>query len=101
MLRKGNFEEQGRIQIDGVDGFIQQYRADYEAQLYDRARDNYTLIEEVLLGDLYIVKRGDHVFVFHFRAERINYRQVKEEVRKMILTMDFDPQEPDEEAAEG
>ncbi|HUU46660.1 MAG TPA: hypothetical protein VM118_13090 [Acidobacteriota bacterium] len=100
-LRRASFVEQGRIQIDDADGVIQQYRVQYEAQLYDRVSDHYSVIEEILLGDLYIVKRGDRIFAFFFRAERHNYRQVKEEVTKMILSVDFDPAPPETEETGG
>lgn len=86
------YEVQSAIQIDGADGVVQNYRVDYEVQLYDRVRDRYRILEVILLGDLYIVKNQGRVFVFFFRVENFNYRQVKVEIQKMILTMDFNPE---------
>jgi hypothetical protein len=100
LLRKGNFEQQGAIQIGGANGIIQKYRMEYEAQLYNRATDYYSVIEELLLGDLYIVEKDGRMFVFYFRAERENYPIVNEEVKKMILSMDFEPSVATEEEEE-
>ena len=86
------FENQTRIQIDGADGVVQNYRVDYEVQLYDRVRDRYRILEEILLGDLYIVKNRGRVYVFFYRAERPNYRHVKVEITKMIQSMSFNPE---------
>ncbi|MBI3872353.1 MAG: hypothetical protein HY304_04665 [candidate division Zixibacteria bacterium] len=91
LIDKGHFEEQAQIQIGGQGGIVLQYRLPYEAQLYDRATDRYSMIEESLLGDAYIVKDHGRVYVFYFRAERPSYRTVREEVRGMILTMEFTP----------
>ncbi len=54
-------------------------------------RDRYRILEEILLGDLYIVKNQGRVYVFYYRAERPNYRHVKVEIIKMLQSMVFDP----------
>ena len=90
-LTKGNFVEQGPIQVDGMPGVVQQYREEFEVQLKVKSSGLYKSLEDALLGDLYIIKRGDLVYLFYFRCERPVYRNTREEVRNMIMTMDFDP----------
>jgi hypothetical protein len=91
IVGRGRAGESGKVQIDGRDGVMQQYRLDYDAQNYDRSRDKYTMISEARLSDLYVVKMGNRVYAFVFEAERATYPSVREESRTMIMSADFDP----------
>lgn len=91
ILTKGQFVEQGPITIDGQKALALHFRQDYEVQLYNRVKDQYSLKEDALLGDLYVAKRGNNVFLLHFTCERAIYRTVNEEAKAIIMTVDFDP----------
>ena len=91
IIDKGNPLETGKIQIGGQDGVRQLYRMEYEAQLYDRTKDRYNVINDALIGDLFITKYGGRAYVFFFRCERTSYPAIKDEVKNMILTMNFNP----------
>ncbi len=90
-LSQGEFQEQLRIQLDGIDGISLQYNYKYQAQLRNAANDTYKLVDEVRLGDLYFVKYAGKMIVLYYSCERPTYRQVKEEVEKMILAMKIKP----------
>ncbi len=91
ILTKGQFVEQGPFTIDGQKGLAMHFRQDYEVQLYNRVKDEYKLKEDALLGDLYLAKRGDLVYLLHFICEREIYRTVNEEAKAIIMSVDFDP----------
>jgi len=95
-LSQGNFEEQMRIQLDGIDGFCLRFTYKYQAQIHNRSTDLYNLIDEVRLGDLYLVKHENRVVVFFYMAERPGYSPVKEEVEQMLSTLKIKPQKADD-----
>lgn len=92
ILVQGNFEEQQRIQLDGIDGFKLQFTYKYQAQIHNAAYDTYDLIDEVRLGDLYFVKYGGKMIVLFFSCERPSYRPVKDEIEKMLLKAKIKPE---------
>jgi hypothetical protein len=102
IMKRGHYIEQGPTQIDGAGGVMQKYRLSYETQIYNRVKDSYRVLEEILLGDLYIVKNNGRMYAIGFRAERLNYRAVRQEAKKMIASLNFDPVAEDaaEDAAE-
>jgi hypothetical protein len=91
VLGRGQFVEQGPTRLDSLPAIVQHYRQDYEVQLYDRAQDQYRLMDDALLGDLYLVKRSDTVFVVHLTCERSVYRIVNDEALAMIMAIDLHP----------
>lgn len=91
ILGRGDFIDQRPVKLDGGDAIVQQYRQNYEVQLYNRLKDQYKLKEDAILGDLYLTKRGDIVYVLHLTCERAIYRTVNEEAAKIINSVDFDP----------
>ena len=91
ILGKGSFIDQGPITIDGQRAIAQHYRQDYEVQLYNRLKDQYSIKEDVMLGDLYLTKRGNTVYIIHLTCERAIYRTVNEEAKTIIMSVDFDP----------
>lgn len=90
-LSQGEFQEQIKIQLDGIDGINLTYNYKYQAQIRNAANDTYRLVDEVRLGDLYFVKYAGNMIVFFYSCERPTYRQVKEEVEGMILKMKIKP----------
>lgn len=91
MLYEGDFINQETATLDGAEAIVLHFRQDYEIQLYNRQKDQYKLREDALLGDLYVAKRGNSVFVFGLSCERAIYRTVNEEAKKIIMSVDFDP----------
>jgi hypothetical protein len=49
------------------------------------------MINDAQIGDLFIVAHGGRMYVFYFRCERAVYPTIKDEVKNMILSMDFNP----------
>jgi len=90
-IDRGTLMDRGPIQINGSDGIRQQYRINYEAQVYNRVTDKTSVITDALIGDLYVVTNHGRVYAFFFRAERVAYPTLKDQVKGMILTMDFTP----------
>ncbi len=91
ILAKQTFIEQGPTTIDGQRALALHFREDYEVQLYNRVKDQYKLKEDAILGDLYVTKRGNSVYLLSFTCEREIYRAVNEEAQKIIMSVDLDP----------
>ena len=90
-LQSGDFIEQAPAKIAGQPAILMHYRQAYEVELYKRATNMNKLIEEVLLGDVYLVKRDNLVFVLHFTSERAIYRTANEEAKNIIMSLDLYP----------
>ncbi len=91
IMSEGSFVDQGPITIDGQKAIALHFRKDYEVQLYNRVKDQYKLKEDALLGDLYVCKRGNTVYLLGLTCEREIYRTVNEEAKTIIMSVDFDP----------
>ncbi|MEW5701213.1 MAG: hypothetical protein AB1792_03180 [Candidatus Zixiibacteriota bacterium] len=91
IISKGSIQDASRIQINGESGVRQAFRLEYEAQTYDRSRDRYSVINDALIGELFVVKHGGQMYVFYMLCERVVYPQVTDEIKNMILSMDFNP----------
>lgn len=91
ILSKASFGEQGSATLDGQKAILMHFRQNYEVQLYNRIKDQYALKEDAILGDLYLTKRGNSVYLFSFTCEREIYRTVNEEAKTIIMSVDFDP----------
>lgn len=91
IISEGSFVDQGPITIDGQKAIALHFRKDYEVQLYNRQKDQYTLKEDALIGDLYVAKRGNTVYLLCLTCEREIYRTVNEEAKTIIMSVDFDP----------
>lgn len=90
-MGEGDFVERTETSLDGQRAVVLHYRKNYEVQLYYRARDQYKLKEDAILGDLYVVKRDNLAIMLGFICEREIYRTVNEEARKIIMSLDLDP----------
>jgi len=91
IITAGSFVEQGPTTLDGQKAIAMHFRQNYEVQLYNRVKDQYKLKEDALIGDLYLTKRGDRVYLIGFTCEREIYRTVNEEAKTIIMSVDFDP----------
>lgn len=91
IISEGNFVDQNTIMIDGQEAIVIRFRKDYEVQLYNRLKDLYKLKEDALLGDVYVTKRGNTVYVLGLLCEREIYRTVNAEAKTIIMSVDFDP----------
>jgi hypothetical protein len=91
IISEGSFIDQGPITIDGQRAIAMHFRKDYEVQLYNRVKDQYSLKEDALIGDLYVTKRGNAVYLLGLICEREIYRTVNEEAKTIIMSIDFDP----------
>ena len=91
ILAQGTFEEQLKIQLDGVDGRGLRFSFKYQAQIRNAALDTYNLIDELRLGDIYFVKYAGKMFVVFFSSERPTYRLAKEGVEAMLLKLKIKP----------
>lgn len=100
MLGSGEFQEQMKIQFDGIDGFRLQFNYKYQAQIHYVANDTYNVIDAVRLGDIYFVKYEGKMFVLFFTCEGSSYRPVSDEVQKMIPNLKLKPVKADAPAPE-
>ena len=91
ILLKGSLETQESAVIDAQKAIVLHLRENYEVQLYNRLKDQYKLKEDAILGDLYITKRGNTVYLLGLACEREIFRTVNEEAKKIIMSVDLDP----------
>ena len=91
IMAQGNFEEQLKIQLDGVDGRGLRFSFKYQAQIRNAALDTYNLIDEVRLGDIYFVKYSGKMIVIFFSSERPTYRLAKEDLETMLTKIKIKP----------
>ncbi len=91
IISEGSFVSQSSISVDGQKAIAMQFRKDYEVQLYNRIKDQYTLKEDALIGDLYLTKNGNTMYLLGLTCEREIYRTVNEEAKTIIMSADFNP----------
>lgn len=100
LLALGEFQEQMKIQFDGIEGIRLQYNYKYQAQIHNVATDAYDVIDAVRLGDIFFVKYDGKMVVLFFTCEGPSYRPVLDEIQKMIPTMKLKPEKADEAAGQ-
>jgi hypothetical protein len=99
ILQKGDYVGQEPTKLAGERALLLHYRQPYEVQLEQRGTNNFKLIEEVLLGDVYLVKRDNLVFVLHFTSERAIYRTANDEAKDIIMSLDLHPKPDSSQSA--
>lgn len=90
IIREGLVADTKRTNVLGKlgSGYQITFKQEYAAQTKD-VRGNYNVITDHLMGDLYLTIAAGKVYMFFFTAERAEYRLVKEEIERMLGSLDF------------
>ncbi len=84
LMRNGELNEVLDVQFGAFGpAYCMTYSEEYDVQILDRA-ENYNVITDRLIGDLYFTVHGGHVYGLYFFSERADYRLCRTEVQRMI-----------------
>lgn len=87
LIADGEFaEEKDRILGKIGPGCALTFKLEYDVQIRD-VKDEYNVITDYLIGDVYLTVYGGKIFGFLFVAERSEYGVCKVELEKMIDTI--------------
>jgi len=64
------------------------FKEEYDVQIRD-VKDDYDVITDYLIGDMYLTVCADKIFGFLFVAERAEYGVCRTEIEKMLETIAF------------
>lgn len=68
------------------------FKEEYDVQIRD-VKDDYNIITDYLISDVYFAVHGGKVYGFFFTAERAEYRLCKIELEKMLAGLKFPKRE--------
>jgi len=89
ILNRGEFIGERRLQVGNLGlGCALTFKEEYKVQTRD-FRDNYNVISDHVMGELYLTIQDNKFYVLFFTAERTEYRLAKEEIEKMLTTLKF------------
>jgi len=93
IIRDGVFASEKRITFGNLaPGYLLTFKQEYDLQIKD-VRDNYDIVTDHLMGDVYFTVYGGKVYLFFFTSERSEYRLCLEDIDEMLASITFPGQE--------